>query len=485
MYPAQTSFIPVQIALARFLEQQGWPAIWRTNYPYWYLGTTPWRYLTGPILPFGLVGLRQLLPSLSFFDLFWGLLVFSWLLGGVGVFYLVRQLEGGRKVVSAWLTGFFWLFGLLLPFLFRFSDGLFLVAFCLLPYFLIAYLGFLRKPNLLRAGAVVLTILVLVLTDTLILTPAILGAAVLLLTQVGWKKSGRRLKQSALLFLIALGLATWWYTPGYWLTVLRSPSFGGKSLASVIAWLGKLLPTALALTLGAASGKLLRSRSKLALFTFYWLFIFGFLTVIRFLSDPDFWLDWSGYYLELQLGMAFLLAGLVQKISRFKVCLTAIILLLTVLGWGSIFNRYVWRTLQPGPGDAVEYRIGKQLSRVIKPGETVMLSGSSVFWLNAFSVSGWIAQVRGGVDRASVDPDWRAAAWEIREGADSAKSLAWLRKLKINYLVVHTSQSEEYYHDFKYPEKFENIAGLEKIYEERGDRIYLVGKEVDGNHDGD
>lgn len=48
MYPPQTSLMPVQVALARFLEQGGDIFV---NYPYWYLGTTPFRYLTGPIPP--------------------------------------------------------------------------------------------------------------------------------------------------------------------------------------------------------------------------------------------------------------------------------------------------------------------------------------------------------------------------------------------------------------------------------------------------
>ena len=59
IYPAQTSMIPAQIALVRFLEATGWQSANR-NYPYWYLGTTPFRYLTGPILPI----YRQQFPPL-------------------------------------------------------------------------------------------------------------------------------------------------------------------------------------------------------------------------------------------------------------------------------------------------------------------------------------------------------------------------------------------------------------------------------------
>ena len=53
MFPAQLSFIPVTVALTRFIEANGFVG----TYPYWYLGTTPVKYLTGPVVPGVLVGL--------------------------------------------------------------------------------------------------------------------------------------------------------------------------------------------------------------------------------------------------------------------------------------------------------------------------------------------------------------------------------------------------------------------------------------------
>jgi uncharacterized membrane protein len=82
--------------------------------------------------------------------------------------------------------------------------------------------------------------------------------------------------------------------------------------------------------------------------------------------------------------------------------------------------------------------------------------------------------VRGGKDQVGVDPNWRKAVWEIREGERVEDSLRWLKKLKISYLVVHTEESGEFYHDFAHPEKFEEVEGLEKIYGGDGDRIYRI-----------
>ena len=128
-------------------------------------------------------------------------------------------------------------------------------------------------------------------------------------------------------------------------------------------------------------------------------------------------------------------------------------------------------TLQTYISQSVEYQIGNQLSKIAKQGERVFLSGTTVFWLNAYFN---LSQVRGGRDEASVDKDWRQAAWEIREGESLDESLTWLKRLKINYLVIHTSSSREYYHDFSHVDKFEDSAELKMIYGQDGDRIYQV-----------
>jgi len=121
--------------------------------------------------------------------------------------------------------------------------------------------------------------------------------------------------------------------------------------------------------------------------------------------------------------------------------------------------------------ETVEYRISRQLSEIAKPGERVFLSGSTAFWLNSFFD---IPQVRGGRDEASIHPAWRQAVWEIREGTDPEKSEEWLKELGVSYLVVHTQESEELYHDFTYPDKFEAASSLKKVFSEKGDIIYQV-----------
>jgi hypothetical protein len=481
IYPAQTSLIPVQVALARFLEQGG--NIFG-NYPYWYLGTTPFRYLTGPILPTVLVGLHKVLPFLSLFEIMLGLVGVVWVVGGMGVYVFIRELEGrggnireeeGEKKWVAVLAAVFYVFGPMVPFLFRFADGLYLIAFSFLPLTLLLQLRVYRK-NKNHRDEILLCLLIafVILLDSLMIPTLLLGMVALFLAEVGWKKAEEKLKQTLLVISCSFLVVTLWYTPGYWLTLLGAPSLGGMGVMRVIEWLGKLLPAALAIGAAVFSVKFFKKRNLLRDFCFYWLFIFGFLSLLRFLSDPDFWLDWTAYGIELQFGLAILGSLVVKRLGK----LIGLMGLIGLIGmWAVMTNKYVLGTFQRNIDQSVEYRIGKRLLEIAKSEERVFLSGTTAFWLNSFFE---IPQVRGGKDQVAVDPNWRKVVWEVREfgGVEGDGGLEGilnrLKELKVSYLVVHTQESGEFYHDFVHPEKFEGGEGLEKIYEGDGDRIYRI-----------
>ncbi len=423
------------------------------------------------------------------------------------------------------LAAFFYVFGPIVPLLFRFSDGLYLIAFSFLPFILLLYSKFLQPQKRGRGVLLCLLIAFVILIDSLILPTLFLGMAAIFLAQVGWKRAEEKIKQSFLVLSFAFLVATLWYTPGYWLTLLGAPSLAGKGLAGVIFQLGKLLPIVLAFGIAIFSVRFFKKKNLLRDFCFYWLFIFGFLTLLRFLSDPDFWMDWTAYSLELQFGVAIAMGILLGKKAedrrqrtegglqkaedrgrmvgnRFSVfghqylssifCFpSSILFALYFLLFAFIFNRYLLGTLQRDISQTVEYRVGRQLSEIAKDGDRVFLSGTTAFWLNSLDFCPdhgktrktirkdteecvEVAQVRGGVDQAAVDQEWRKAVWEIREGAEVEKSIEWLKSLDVSYLVVHTEDSEEFYHDFKYPEKFEGVEGFEKVYDEQGDIIYRV-----------
>lgn len=467
MFPAQTSMMPVHVALARFLGQGGNIL---GDYPYWYLGTTPYRYLTGPIIPSLLVFFHKVFPMLSLFDLLLLLTATAWLVGTVAILLLVKQLEGSKEI--AILSAIFYLFGPIVPFLFRFGSGVSLVAFSILPLSLLFYAKLLQKWNKKQVILCITTILLIILVDISIVPTLVLGMIIVLLSVSGWKKVEKRLKQIFLLIIVAVLLANIWYTPRFWWQLLVSPSFGGKPLFEVVNQLLKLLPISLALVLASISSQFARLKKPLSRFCFYWLFVFGFLTLIRFLSDPDFWLDWSAYGTEIQLGIALSLGLLAQSVVKKTTRAVVAVVIISWIGLSIVFfHRYTLGTLRKDITQSVEYKIGKELQGRVKGNEKVFLSGSTVFWLNAFFD---IPQVRGGKDEVSLDPDWRAAAWEFREGSDVKDSSDWLRKLNVSYIVVHTPQSAEFYHDFKNPQKFEKTNQLEKVFQKNGDWLFKV-----------
>lgn len=431
MYPALTSFYNVPVVLTRFIEINGWPA-WGQNYPYWYLGTTPLRYLIGPVVPGLMIWGQQLWPQLNLFEILMGLSLGFWIFGMIGV-YVWRK--------NIWISLFYG-FGLIMPWIWPVSDGTYLMAFSLLPW----VLAFRHRRVLLS-----ISIAFVILTNSLMVPTLVLA---LIISWLSGKKSVKSLKMTAWCLLAGLLMATIWYTPGYWWQLLQAPSFGGKTLWVVMGQLIKLLPLGVGLmVVRVKSGRL----------GWYWLATFGWLSLLRLIADPDFWLDWVAYGLEIQLGLAILLGSR----KRFRYVLMGLLF----LGWVMLVEKRVVAKLRPTVTDSVEFKLGEGLSRLVKPGETVFLSGSVGFWLNSWFD---IRQVRGGVDQASVDPDWRGLAWEVREGKDGQKATNELQKAGVSWLVVHNQESSEIYHDFKDPEKFEKVKELEKVYEQNGDIIYKL-----------
>lgn len=472
MFPAQTSMMPVTVALARFIENSfphfRWLAMRSLWYPYWYLGG-PLNYLSGPIVPFLLVLLHKLIPSLSLFEIYFFLTSIFWALGGVSLYFFVKILGESRRICL--LVAFFWLSGLILPVLFPFLDSVHLIGLALLPIILFFYLQFLKNRSRLVMVITIVLITLVLLTDNLIL-PALLVGMISLILSTGWGRVESKIKQTGLILGGALILATFWYSPGYWVNLLQASSFGGQSLGSVAPFLLKLLSYLIPIFLAFLSWKRFKKVSLATRFTTLWLFVFGFLTLMRFLSDPDFWQDWTGYGLELQLGIALAL-GLIGNhllVARRRLILGCLISFHTLF-FVFLTNKYMVQTTRGDIFQTLEYRVGKWLAGNIKPEERVFLSGTSTFWLNSLSD---ISQIRGGSDQGSTYPFWAKASFEIREGNDGEKALQWFKALGVSYVVVHGTDSKEYYHDFKYPEKFENLADLKKISYDQDSTIYQV-----------
>ena len=565
MFPAQTSLIPATVALVRFIEANGFG----NNYPYWYLGTTPVKYLIGPVVPGLLIGIHKILPQFSLFDLSYGIILTSYFLFALGWGLLSYKLFGNKNI--GYLVGFLSLF---LPWhtisALAFGEVSAVLGGALTPWVL---LGFSVQGLVTRGEKKLISKLytlipiflfaLLLLTNTTASIPAIIGLVILgMISDKHWEQG---IKKAAVVIVLGWVLTLWWYAPNYWVTIFGAPSIGGKSafgaFIALLNSLRSLLPVVLAIILVYWKVKPKTIYEK---FTLSWLVVFGSMTLLRFMADPDFWMDWTSWMGEVEVGLALVMATMVDRsVHHFKKRSTEINLdsdslnsvslrpslannfnlnsklhfsarsvmflkwltsrrssifltlfsIYLIVGWFFAFqNRSFWLPKASIEG-TVEYKIAKWLGEEIRTGPvssfpptsarsrgnsnldvesfgelravgspstaatrsddvpTVFLSGSTAFWLNSLVD---VAQVRGGRDEASVDDMWRQAVWEIREGKDVEASLGWLWRLNVKYLVVHTENSGEFYHDFKYPEKFEGIRSLVKVYDEGGDRVYLV-----------
>ena len=519
IFPAQTSFIPITVAVTKWVEANGFGG----NYPYWYLGTTPVKYLMGPVVPGILVLLHKVLPNLNFFDLSFLLLIASYLLQAIGWGFLAFQLSKNRSV--GYLVG---VLSLVLPFTifysFAFGEVSSVFASALTPWVLVAYAkvesGKWKVESLPIEAKIfnfqisIFKLLVpacffafLLLVNSTAAVPAVVGLVILSISNFKFppfekSSEGERisnLRKAAIVIVAGWLIATLWYGPGYWLTVWGAPSFGGRSAAFSLVWVFNLFrgfaPFFLAL---AVIFWRVKKRSIFEKFALSWFLGFGFLTLVRFVANPAFWLDWTAWIREIEIGIVLLVAGNFQflisnfksnlkfkfsniknslKISnlKFQISMKSIIyLLFTIYLVGAWVLAWQKRDLWLPRGEisqSVEYKVASELNKRVKPEERVFLSGTSAFWLNSFYD---ILQVRGGRDEVSQYRGWREAVWEIRNGTSGEESLAALRGLGVRFLVVHTDKSQEYYHDFSDVEKFEGNDAFKKIYENNGDVIYSI-----------
>ena len=516
MFPAQTSLIPVTVAITKYVAAHGFGG----NYPYWYLGTTPVKYLTGPVVPAVLIGLQSLFGTTNYFTWAILLVLVSQFIWAAGWFVFVKFLSGSLRL-GILVAGLVLLSPLDLVLSLGLGETSAILAVSFTPWVLFL---FAKYKSFIPAS---LSFAFLLLTNTVSAIPAILGLIILVfVTEKKWEAG---LKRLFLVFAIGWLLTLWWYSPGYWFTLLGAPSIGGRSvigsLNAIFGFIKGLAPVFLAVAVVSFG---FAKRTKLEKFAAIWLFTFGIFTLFRMFSDIDFWMDWTAWMGEAEVGLVLLISGVLSqflvskkrstnlnsgfelqnpsrsslrqqpilsensKVTRgwlrhvfgyFKTApqvkvLILIFIVYFVAGWGLAWQKRDFWLPRREIGQTVEFKIAKWLEKETvncEPStvncQLIFLSGSTAFWLNSLVD---VKQVRGGVDQASVDKIWREAAWEVREGGITEDTEKALKALNINYIVVHNDQSAEFYHDFKNVEKFENTTNLVKFFEELGDLIYKV-----------
>lgn len=455
MFPSDTSLIPVTVALTQFLSDNGLSAFFQ-NYPYWYLGSTPFKYLIGPVVPIIGIMINSLIPALDFFQITFGILALALLLSIIGWVTLIGRLNKATDpTITSKTAVIFMVIYAIMPWKylnsFAMEEASNVVAKAMMPFVLVVILRYFELRNRVWFTASILAIAFLLLISTNIITTLIVGIGGLCLTaslklnpetgKIRFRFLTRKIKRSLWVLFIGIVLSTIWYGPGFWVAILVNPGIGGATGAGAILKLLEFSRNIVPLIMVAMVIKLTNKiKDKLTLFTFVWLGSFGVLSLYRFLANPYFWMDWASWFYEVEVGLALLFTVTINSTKRaYGVFGVLIVLLIT----GMVYSRLGAPVLISNKSpESLATSVLKELPENSK----VYLTGSSVFWLNTESQ---IVQVRGGRDEVSLLPGWQKDSYIIRESSSPTEIKKALGRLGISYVVVNTKASKDYYKDYK------------------------------------
>lgn len=457
MFLHQASLIPSTIALLDFFNKSFPNFFW---YPYWYLGN-PYNFLIGPVMPFLTLSLNRVF-GLSTEQSFWVIFFISLLVGNITLYLFCKKL-GATKLLSFLVV----IANSSLPFTYimlNFQNGLSHISLFLLPIVFLIFIDFLKKNSRFFDLLLILSISFLLLIDIEVIVPIIIGFLSLIIVLVERKLWIETIFKTSLIFFASLFLATTWYTFGFWQTLIFNPSFGGMPLINLLKLIFDLLLRIIPIIVAVWVVKIGRLKlNSLVFFGLLFSLSFGFLSILRFLSDPDFVLDWISYAQELQFGISFIAVGALSGVMlKQKLVLGGLVCLVAVLGWIKFFDLINDSTSKGFKANVLNL-IGNNVEG------NFFFSGSSVFFINQYKD---LLQLRGGNDVASVHPTWAFAAYQIREGKSFQATENWLKALGISYILVHKQDSKDYFLDFKNSKKFKN---LKPIGNSNSNILYIIG----------
>lgn len=469
MHLPLTSLVPSVVQLIRYWVEE---APHFGNFPFWYLGSVPYQYLIGPVIPWIVSRVHAFYPESNLAFIYIWLVYVVWFLGGgVGVWVLARMLGMGAKL-RVLVEVVFLMFPLQLL-LFAIGNGLYHIATVLMIWGLICIYKALESQKswwFLISSLLVCAVLWVHLASVVALFVGAL-ALVFLFRRNTWSEG---VFQLIIVFLLGFALSTLWYGWGFYVVLLKNPSFGGRSLFSVSSWLFQLVQMVLPLIL-AVFVVLKRSEKISLVMRFVLIFGSSFLTLscIRLVSDVDYWMDWVGYGLELQLCVALMMPKLLLRIAVKRYVTLIISTLLCILLFTiNVYLLYFWFVRDDVQVKAYKNDVISLLSftQEYSKDARVFLSGSPVFWVG--EELPLLIQVRGGRDEVVPTQGWAQAAYVFREGRDDVGIAAWVSKLHISYLLVQNR-----YSSFEYFKDFTSLVGFDQfrlVKELHGNRLYAT-----------
>jgi hypothetical protein len=476
------------IADGRFLKDH-WPhPQWQ---PLWYCGTR-YDYIYPPALRYGTALLSRVWIPVKAYHIYTALF---YCLGIAGVYFLVRVVSRSRgaawlaAAASALVSPAFALMPKLyadsphltpwrLWVLVRYGEGPHISAVGLLPFALaFAWRGLERRRPASVAAAAVFCALV-ALTNFYGATSLAIFYSMLVWSAWAASRDNRVWLRAAAIPALAYGLSAFWLTPSYLrITIenLRWVSSPGNhwSMALLLA-VGALF---LLVSLRASSAE---PRRAYAIFVTGSL-LFMALNVLgheyfnfRVIGEPGRLIPELD--LAIVLAAAETLRGLWNWRSKSpeRVRLARALALVVLLYGAWIARHYVLHAWELYPREfdyrqRVEYRMSDWMAGHLPQART-MVAGSIRFWWDTWHD---LAQFGGGSEQGVLNSYVVPAQWELTMGSNPEMAVRWLTALGTDAVIVSNKQSQEVYHDFGSPYKFNGV--LPVLFDDhRGDVIYQV-----------
>lgn len=488
------------IADGRFLKAH-WPhPLWQ---PLWYCGTR-FDYIYPPALRYGTAALAKLFPILPVraYHLYISLF---YCVGIVSVYLLVRLAAESRG--TAWLAALATL--LLSPsfllmrqyrvdswhlmpqrlnVLTQWGEGPHISALALLPLALLCtFLALGRwRPALLALAAVF---------SAWVVSINFYGATALaiffsILVWSVWVTHRNNLVwlRAAGIAAVAYGLTAFWLVPSYLQITLRNMQFVSRPGNGWSRWVA----LAVAVALGTVTFRFVRGRRELAWFTF----VCGSAAAFALLVLGQYYFDFRliGEPLrlvpELDLALILLLAECLRRLWAadpprphfpFSPSLWTRLaaLFLVVASFATCFGylRHARGIVLSDPDyrRRVEYQVTDWIAKNL-PGARSLATGSVRFWYDTWSD---LAQMHGGSDQGLMNGLVQHAYFFVTNNPDASAGVRLMQALGVDAVIVHDKNSQEIYHDYSNPRKFDGI--LTEIYNDhQGNIIYKTPRRYPG-----
>lgn len=483
----ESTFIADGRMLRENLPHPGWQ-------PLWYLGTR-FDYIYPPMLRYGTAVLSKWLDvsTARSYHLYTG---FFYCLGIVAVYLFSRigMKSRGWAFVTAMAAGVaspaYLFFAdiradtslvrnmvMRLNVLVRYGEGPHMSALAVLPLvFAAAWYG-LRggHPRWLAAGAIAAAATVsnnfYGATALALFFPVLAWA--LSITGGGWRVWLR----GAWLAALAFGLTAFWLTPSYLKYTLRNMALVSHPGH---AWSWAMEGAVLAV-FGAVTWRLARNRPERA----WTVFAIGALLRIALWVLGNHYIDFRTIgepgRLIPEFDWAFLVAAATLSAWLWRRGCLGRLIVVAAMWWTIVackgWVRRSWEYIPDAEGyqHRIEYKMTKWLHDNI-PHERIFAVGSVRFWYNAWFD---LSEVGGGSEQGTLNLTSTESYYEIAGGTNAETAILWLKAVGAGAALVHGKNSEEIYHDYQAPEKFQ--GKLEAIYEDGKDNwVYRVPRKFPG-----